>query len=82
MDNTRKRLIFFTNSHPHSDPKPARNAYHLAVSGRKAGLETEVRLAGDGVFVTQLSQVPDTEAGLELKRKVQEARELGVLVSL
>ena len=82
MEMTRKRLIFFTNSHPHTDPKPARNAYHFAVAGRKAGLETEVRLAGDGVFVAQLDRVPDTEAGLELKRKVQEARELGVLVSL
>ncbi len=51
---SRKKLIFFASDDPGSNPKPAWSAYHFAEVATKAGLEAEVRLAGDGVRVAQL----------------------------
>ena len=49
----RKKLIFFANSDPGVNPGNIRNAYHYALVGLKAGLETEVRLAADAVKIKE-----------------------------
>lgn len=50
----RRRLVFFTTADPGTDPGPAGQAYHFAAVASRAGLEAEVRLAGDAVRVAQL----------------------------
>lgn len=47
----RRKLIFFAASAPSSTSKAAWSAYHFALVGQGAGLDTEVRLAGDAVDV-------------------------------
>ncbi|MBA2450667.1 MAG: hypothetical protein H0V51_21860 [Chloroflexi bacterium] len=48
---SRRRLIFFTRADPVMDPGPAEMAYDFATVAARAGLEAEVRLAGDAVKV-------------------------------
>ena len=52
----RKKLIFFANSDPAVAPERIEQAYHFANVAAEAGLEAEVRLAGDAVKVA----LPDT----------------------
>lgn len=75
----RKRLIFFVSSDPHDNPKPAWQAYHFAQVAAKAGLDAEVRLAGDAVLVAQLTDVPELDS---LRGKVREGVTEPYLVSL
>ncbi len=49
--NTKKRLIFFTNSDPAVTPERIETAYHFANIAAQAGVRSEVRLAGDAVKV-------------------------------
>ena len=60
----RKRLIFFASADPRERPDPTRNAFHFAGVAASAGLEAEVRLAGDAVLVAK-GQVADTDRGRE-----------------
>ncbi|MFP5363457.1 MAG: hypothetical protein ACLGI5_12095 [Thermoleophilia bacterium] len=76
------RLIFFASSDPGADPKPIWSAYHFAEVAARAGLDAEVRLAGDAVRVAQENTVAETELGFELRAKVIGGIDAPYLVSL
>jgi predicted peroxiredoxin len=75
----RKRLIFFVSSDPHEDARPATRAYHFATVAGNAGLDAEVRLAGDAVRVAQLADDPELAA---LRDKARAGATAPYLVSL
>lgn len=66
---TRRRLVFFTTADPRKDPGPAGQAYHFAAVAGRAGLDAEVRLAGDAVLLARPDGVADTPAGLALRQR-------------
>ena len=76
------RLIFFASADPAADPKPIWSAYHFAEVASRAGLDAEVRLAGDAVRVAQDGTVAETELGLDLRTKVIDGALAAYLVSL
>ncbi|GAC1542625.1 MAG: hypothetical protein NVS2B7_15880 [Herpetosiphon sp.] len=78
----RRKLIFFTNSDPSDDPRHARAAYHLATVAARAGLEAEVRLAGDAVKIALPNMIPNTEVGNDLRQKVEQGDRAGYVISL
>jgi predicted peroxiredoxin len=78
----RKKLIFFASANPLENPRPARTAYHFASAAADAGLEAEVRLAGDAVLVATVEGIPDTALGDELREKVKKGVDAPFLVSL
>ena len=78
----RKKLIFFAGADSRENPRPAWSAYHFATVAAGAGLEAEVRLAGDAVRLAQPDGIPDTEAGDRLRDKVKESVDGPFLVSL
>ncbi len=57
--NNRKKLIFFTNPDPAIRPEQIEQAYHFANIASIAGLEAEVRLAGDAVKVALANTIPE-----------------------
>ncbi len=67
----RKKLIFFASADPRENPGPAWSAYHFASVAAKAGLEAEVRLAGDGVRVAHLDALEGTTKAVELRDKAK-----------
>ena len=69
---TRRRLIFFTTRDPRVDPGPAGQAYHFAAVAARAGLEAEVRLAGDAVRLARPDGVADSPAGQALRARALE----------
>ena len=75
------RLIFFASSDP-ANPKPIWSAYHFAQTAARAGLDAEVRLAGDAVQVAQEATVAATELGVDLRRKIAASVSEPYLVSL
>jgi predicted peroxiredoxin len=78
----RRKLIFFAAADTRTDPVPAWSAYHFATVATNAGLEVEVRLAGDAVRLAQPDGIGDTEQGDKLRRKVKESSDAAFLVSL
>ncbi len=78
----RKRLIFFAAADPRVNPRPAWSAYHFAATAAKAGLDAEVRLAGDGVRVAHVDSYADSERGQELRDKALSGAGGPFLVSL
>jgi hypothetical protein len=78
----RKHLVFFTSADPRSNPGPAWSAYHFATVAARAGLEAEVRLAGDAVRVAQPDGILDSDRGNELRAKVEAGAGGPFLVSL
>ncbi|HZG66642.1 MAG TPA: hypothetical protein VEZ12_07850 [Herpetosiphonaceae bacterium] len=78
----RRRLIFFTNSDPGIDPRPARDAYHFATVAARADLDAEVRLAGDAVKIALPGAIAATPAGDELREKVASGARVGYTISL
>lgn len=79
---TRKRLIFFASADPRSNPKPVWSAYHFANVAAGAGLEAEVRLAGDAVRIAQPDGAADTRDGREAREKARQGATAPCLVSL
>lgn len=79
---TRKRLIFFASADPRTDPKPTGQAYHFATVAARAGLDAEVRLAGDAVRIAQPGGVAATPEGEALQEKAHQATDNPYLVSL
>ena len=77
----RRKLIFFTTADPRTNPGPAGQAHHFANVAARAGLEAEVRLAGDAVRLARPDGVADTPEGQALRARAQEAS-LPYLVSL
>lgn len=67
---TRRKLIFFTTADPRTDIGALFRAYHFASVAGSAGLEAEVRLAGEAVSVADLDVIPDTEMGRDVRQKV------------
>lgn len=67
---TRRRLIFFTTADPRTDVDALFRAYHFATVASSAGLEAEVRLAGEAVSVADLDVIPDTEMGRDVRQRV------------
>ncbi len=78
----RRKLIFFAGADTRENPRPAWSAYHFATVASRAGLEAEVRLAGDSVRLAQPDGIPDTELGDQLREKVKESVDAPFLVSL
>lgn len=76
------KLIFFAAADPRSNPRPAWSAYHFAEVAARAGLEAEVRLAGDAVRLAQPDGVEDSQTGEELRRKAQGGAHAPFVVSL
>ena len=70
---TRRRLIFFCSADPREDTRAFFRAYHFANVAAGAGLEAEVRLAGSAVDVTDLSTLPDNDAGDMIRDKIRES---------
>lgn len=79
---TRKRLIFFASADPRSNPRPTEKAYHFASVAAGAGLEAEVRLAGDAVRVARPDGVPPGPEGEALQERARKGALEPYLVSL
>ncbi|MFN2556339.1 MAG: hypothetical protein ABR592_05605 [Nitriliruptorales bacterium] len=79
---TRMKLIFFASADPAVDPKPTWSAYHFAEVASRAGLEAEVRLAGDAVRVALPDVIAATPQGDELRGKVVRPAARPFVVSL
>jgi hypothetical protein len=78
----RKKLIFFASADPRENPGPAWSAYHFASVAAKAGLEAEVRLAGDGVHVAHVDSLGESGRAIELREKATAGVNAPFLVSL
>ncbi len=78
----RRRLIFFAAADPRYEPRPAWSAYHFAAVASAAGLDAEVRLAGDAVRVAQEGGIEDSPLGNELRGKARDGQDGPFLVSL
>lgn len=78
----RKRLIFFAAADPRFHPGPAWSAYHFAHVASRAGLDAEVRLAGDAVRVAQPDGIEDSDRGNDLRAKAEAGAAGPFLVSL
>lgn len=78
----RRKLIFFSAADPRENPRPAWSAYHFAEVAARAGLEAEVRLAGDTVRVALADQIASTPMGDQLREKVHAATPAPYMVSL
>lgn len=78
----RGKLIFFASADPREDPGPAWSAYHFASVAVNAGLEAEVRLAGEGVRVAHLDSFDGSLRAVELRDKAKEGADAPFLVSL
>lgn len=79
---SRRKLIFFASSDPRQNPRPAWSAYHFATVAAGAGLDAEVRLAGDAVRLAQPGGIAETPQGDELREKVKAGTDAPFLVSL
>lgn len=78
----RRKLVFFVNSDPRIDPGRISTAYHFATVAAKAGLDAEVRLAGDAVKVAIPGAIQDSVDGNELREKTRLGTTPGYAVSL
>lgn len=79
---TRRKLIFFAAADPGTNPRPAWSAYHFAGVAGDAGLDAEVRLAGDAVRVAQPGAITAEGQGPDLAAKVRAGVDGPFLVSL
>ena len=79
---SRKKLIFFCSADPRTDTGAFFRAYHFATVASKAGLESEVRLAGLAVDVTDQSVLPNDEAGDDIRDRIRATADGPVMVSL
>ena len=77
-----RKLIFFCSADPREDTGAFFRAYHFANVASKSGLEAEVRLAGSAVDVTDLTTLPDTEAGDLIREKIRESIDAPFDISL
>ena len=78
---TRRKLIFFTTADPRTDTDALFRAYHFATVASSAGLDAEVRLAGEAVSVADLDVIPDTEMGRDVRQRVAAASDAPFAVS-
>ena len=78
----RKKLVFFAGLDPVISTRPAFMAYHFALVAHRAGLEAEVRLAGDAVDILKDGGIPDPGYNKRLLNYMNEAVETGLFVSV
>ncbi len=78
----RRKLVFFAGGDPAISTRPAFMAYHFATVAQKAGLESEVRLAGDAVEILKEGGVPDPGYNKRLINYMNEAVQSGLFVSV
>ncbi len=78
----RRKLVFFAGEDPAVSTRPAFMAYHFATVAQKAGLESEVRLAGDAVEILKEGGIPDPGYNKRLINYMNEAVESGLFVSV
>lgn len=78
----RRKLVFFAGGDPAISTRPAFMAYHFATVAQKAGLESEVRLAGDAVDILKDGGVPDPGYNKRLINYMNEALESRLFVSV
>jgi len=79
---SRRKLIFFAGADPRTNPRPSWLAYHFATAAGGAGLEAEVRLAGDAVRLAQPGGIAEDELGDQLRQKVADSLDAPFAVSL
>lgn len=79
---TRRKLVFFVDADPGYAPGAVWSAYHFATIAAQAGLEAEVRLAGDAVKVALPDAIAETSQGRQLREKVQAGTGPGYRVSM
>lgn len=77
-----RKLVFFVNSDPGLDPGRISTAYHFATVASQAGLDAEVRLAGDAVKVALSGAFENSDAGNDLREKTRLGTTPGYAVSL
>jgi hypothetical protein len=77
----RRKLILFTSGDPKETPRHAWSAYHWGLNAASAGLEAEVRLAGDAVRILHDDGIPETEKGVQLRGMMQKALDADLMVS-
>ena len=77
----RKKLIFFASADPKIDPDPAWSAYHFAKTAANAGLDAEVRLAGDAVRLARPGYADNSQKGRELFLKATDLTDRTHVVS-
>ena len=77
----RRKLVFFVAADPALEPGVVMSAYHFATVAAGAGLEAEVRLAGDAVKVALPTGIVQSTEGDQLREKVQTGTRPGYLVS-
>lgn len=78
----RRKLIFFTTADPRTGVDAFFRAYHFATVAGSAGLDAEVRLAGEAVTITDLDLLPDSEMGRDVRNRVATGSDGPFLVSL
>ena len=66
----RRKLVFFTTADPRTQVEAVFRAYHFATVAASAGLEAEVRLAGEAVSVADPDVLPDTDLGRDVRQRV------------
>lgn len=77
----RQNLIFFSGMDPKVSTKPTWSAYHFALVAQRAGLQAEVRLAGDAVEILKPGGIPEGEDGERLRKYMTQALETDLFVS-
>ncbi|HZY57876.1 MAG TPA: hypothetical protein VFE09_08790 [Rubrobacteraceae bacterium] len=78
----RRKLVFFAGLDPAISTRPAFMAYHFALVAHRAGLEAEVRLAGDTVDILKDGGIPSPGSNKRLLTYMNEAVETGLFVSV
>lgn len=72
-DGDVRKLVFFCSADPRDETGAFFRAYHFANVAAKSGLDAEVRLAGPAVDITDLDNLPVSEAGDEIREKVRQS---------
>ncbi len=78
---TRRKLIFFTTADPRTDPGAIFRAYHFANVAAQAGLQAEVRVAGEAVAVADEAVFGDDDRGRDVKQRVAAGADAAFAVS-
>jgi sulfur relay (sulfurtransferase) complex TusBCD TusD component (DsrE family) len=69
----RKKLIFFTAADPAADALTVSAAYRFAEAAAAAGVEAEVRLAGDAVLIADPVYVATLQGSATLRGRIDGA---------
>lgn len=70
---TQRRLIFFTSADPRTNTEAFARAYHFANVASTQGIDAEVRLAGPAVDLADVDNLPNTDAGDDVRKRIRES---------